>query len=1004
MQTGPSFRSSPFLTLLATLFAALLAATITLTPASARAVTGDEARSLLRIDGQELAVEGWKFVDVRTNSQKAVYSFDNKDGWTLNVVVEALASGRPFYAASDSLAISYQLPEFEPGPEVRVQVESLMKAVVEAVRLNDRPGLFPGAGSTAKGPEPGATRPDRAEPAGGEGESGLTGAGANLLRLDMLLWLLFLIPLSFAGRVAWKNIATWRPHEWVLVGTMVMASALIRLVVVPHVLVKVGMAYPLMDSAIGLEQLPRYGAVASVLYHFLFQLFPVHVATVLYFHTGLSIANVVLLLVFARRHLDSGGATLLLALLLCFTPVFLRDGNSESILVPGMFLLVTGALVLQEYMATGRRYLLAVALPAAVLAAHLRPEFLLVTPLFLAAAVIPSLRLERKRILELSAFFAGLALLVVPYVLFFTEVLSAELARGNLTGDKLNIASMMAQLFQRNMLIRPGIFPPVISVFALATVVASLVRKEHRLRVIPLLVLGLAWLTVYYVDFNEESMLRLHVPPAMIFAILAAYAVPLLDRRRKGLWPKLVLGAVFSVAFTISVATTSFNVFFESNSALQDGYFDELVEALPAEDITMVVLTGRDEPFHAWSPATLAEAGPDFQGAAMVHRYIPEYLLRPPLRNDRVISISEYATSQEVSGRVLFYLSPHCYAMRENHGEEQWNILADPYLKLHPACRWMLTTHHLVPVRLVHTSNHSEFSPPFRWYPEGLGGFTVGLLEIEGTMDGEPARYSMAGIAGHYFARAKPFLEKHDFEAALPVLEEGQEVLGENSATMWEYMGDYYFLAGALAGDRDMLRSAFNFRVAIADRDVHYPYLLKNLSSVYSMYSEYLTDEEVLEFVDDRLARNQEDVIGLMLKGMLLFYNKKDYEGALSHLEQILDTIDTDPRVYVYISLCHFYLGHQSRAEAMVERSIEVCGGTDPDAYYVRSIIYRQKNLPQAIKDIEQYLEMSEGPDKVKYEKKQQWLKKELENLKQGKMSPWWRTKGTDDEPWKDAE
>jgi len=957
----------------------------------------EECVRLISTDGKPLSREGWELAGVSSSEQRIVLEFRFRDEWNLRVAIEPKDPGRLFYAATTNLAISYQDLGFKPDSRVSAEIDAFMKELVAVVRNHDD-------GNTFQRPKDAAARPEKAvTPAAGAGGQSPQGfaLGGGLVRLDFLLFLFLLVSLAFVGMVVVKDAKEWDRKELLPVAAILALGIVVRLFMAPHELVKVGMAYPLMDSAVSLETLPRYGSAAPVLYHLLFQFLPIHVDTILYFHTFLSVLNAVLVLVFARRYVQLKYSSVALALFLCLTPVFVRDANSESILVPGMFLLFSGGLLVQEYLRNGKLYVLFSALPALALALHLRPEFLLVVPLFLAMVVIPGFRRDRS-MLWIGALFAALVVLTLPYISFFNQVLAAEIERGNIGEDKLNAAAMVLQLFQRNLLVSPGMFPMVITLLAGLGVALSAYRKQHLKQVLSLLVLGVAWLTVYYVDFNEESMLRLQVPPAVILSIVASYGMAMLLDRFRRFMVKAALGILVLAAFLFSATLNWLDLFFVSNSQQHDAVFDELVECLPDESVNFVVLTGREEPYHAWPHDTIASATPDFEGTAMVHRHIPEYLLKPPLRQDRLMSISEFVAEPSREGRNLFYLSPHCYAVRENHGEEKWGIKPDPYLKIHPACRYMLTRFHLEPIKLVWMHNEFEYSPPFRWYPEDTQGMTVGLLEVVGTVDGEPARNTLAGLAGYYFAKAKTHLMKRDLDKALEVLEEGQRALGDNSVTMWHHLADYFFLAGATNKDKDSLKTAFDFWVLIADKDVRYQNLLKSFSSAYSVYSEYLTNEEVLSFVEQRLKNRSDDVVGLMLKGMLLFYNKKDYEGSLACLEPILDHIDDDPRVYVYISLNHFYLGRQAEAEKWVEKAIEVCEGTDPDAYYVRSIICRGKNLPQAIADIEKYLEMSKGDDKVKYEKKQQWLKQEVENLKNGKMSPWWRTKGADDEPWKE--
>ena len=969
------------------IFPAVFVLLVTL-PAQA-APSRDSCLSLIGGDGSAVA-DGWELQEVVPGEDKAIFRFHRGD-FELDVAVEPRNDGRPTYARSANLNIFYLELDSASGPDMEREIDGFMKAFVAAAGKHDKGQLFaPRQGNDSQRKRPVKSAAQRPE---------LSRASDNLIKIDFLLWLFALAALVVVGVSSVKEMRRWKPAETAWTLALLTAGYLLRLLVVPHVPVKVGMVYPLMDSAISLESLPRYGAAAPTLYHMLFQLFPIHVNTLLHFHSAVALVSGLLLVVLGSKHLTLEKSPIWIALFLALTPVFLRDGNSESILVPGMLLLAGGSILVVDFMKGGRPYLLLAALPLLALTMHVRPEFLLVTPVVVGAFAAGHFSKER-RLLLLGGLGLGLLLLALPYVVFFSEVLAFEMEAGNITQSNLSPLGAMLELFQRNMLIRPGTFPLAISVLALATVTHSLIRRRHRVRVLGLAAAGAVWLTVYYVDFNEESMLRLHVPPAMLFAIVAGYAVPLILKEVRGARARQGIILLAAAGFALSAGANACFVFFKTNAQAEHRLFDEVVAALPDEPVTFVALTGLELPSHAFSNESLATFDADSEGAAEIHRFFPSYLLKPPLREDGVISISQWKEKPWSKRRNFFYLSPHCYAVRENHGFVPWGIEPDPTLYLHPACSFMLARHHLEPVHLVWLENHSEYSPPFKWYADDLRGMPVGLLEIKGSSSKPDNSYVFSGIADTYFARAKEHLLRSELEPAGDILLGGEASLQDISVTFLEHLASFYFLRGANNKSREDLEKAFNYWVRIAEKDLHYPFLCKSMGSVFSFYSEHLSADEIETLIGGRLKKDPDDVVGHWLRGMLLFYNNMDYDKSLIHLEQVLAAIPDDPRVWVYTALDHFYLGHQAEAERRVERAIEVAAGKDPDAFYVRSIIIRKKNLPLAIKDIERYLDASEGADKVKYEKKQKWLRQELENLKQGKMSPWWKTEGSD-EPWK---
>jgi len=729
-----------------------------------------------------------------------------------------------------------------------------------------------------------------------------------------------------------------------------------------------------------------------------------------------------------------GPHPLLSVAFLAFTPLFLRDGNSESLLVPAVFLLFSGALLVQEYLRgltapgttcaersagstgdadceasapghgagaaahlsrSGRWLLLAASVPLLALGSHFRPELLLVAPLLLLVTVIPHLRRDRS-LLPLLVPAALLLLLAVPYARFIVQAVSAEASRGNLSADRFLPHVMLFDWMWRNLFWRPLFFPAgmtVLTVVALA--LAGFTRKGVR-DLLPVTLLAVVWMALYHVDFNDESMLRLHVPGMMLMTLVAAAGVQALVDRFPGRGRILAVAAPLLAAAT-AVPTAGF-VFFRTNYQAQDRLFPEMMAALPEGQINLVALTGRDEPSRAWSDASLAE-NPSREGAPPVHRFFGSYLLEPPLRDHRVMALTEFRERPDWTRRTFFFLGVQCYAMRESFGYEEWGVEPDPLRLLHPGCRWMMTRHVLMPVKVFRIPNEGEFASPFQWYPPSLAGMTIGLFEVKpGEVARKSVRDSFTTIAGEYFSMARKPLLDGDFAEARRILLAADELLVD-STELWDSISSTFFLEGARKDDPEPLRASLDYLLRIADRDIHHPELLKGIASVHATLKRYLTPEEDARYVDDRLARDPDDLVGLWLQAVRLFYTHEHYEDSLVLLNRILERVSDDPRVYVYIALDHFYLGRQAEAEAAVQKAIDVAAGSDPDAYYVRSILVRRQDLDLAVRDIERYLDMSEGADKVRNELKQKWLRKEVENLRLGRPSLWWKG-GGHDEPW----
>jgi tetratricopeptide (TPR) repeat protein len=974
----------------------------------AQAATREEVLGLVAVEGGgTFGADRWALADSLVFDHQAILLFRCRGcDWDLRVVLEPKDSSKASFATTPSFAISYQRLGFEPTAAVSSEIFDFMKGLAEVVRRNDRGGVF--AKAPLQGPPPGPIGEEEGGGEEGDGETGeaggLTQAASFLLWLDFLLLLFALVPLVLAARMVAADVRKWPRVEACAIGALLLAGWLVRLLVVPRALVTVGMIYPLMEQSIGLAQLPRYGAAPAALYHALFQLLPAHTDSVLVLHAVLSLAGAVVLVALARTLFRDGRVALWTALFVSLTPIFMRDSNSESLYVPGFFFLLVGGLVFHRFLLERKVVNLWGSLPALALALHFRPEFVVVVPLFLASLVVAESGNAPGGVSlpwgKAALFGLALAVLAVPYGLYMVESFALESSRGNFSQGKIDLVAMVLQLLQRNLLIRPQSFPAATSLLALTAVGLAIVRGKNRGAVLMLALSGLAWMTLMYVDFNEESMLRLHVPPAMLFCLVAAAGAAALVELPKRLWRQRAVAGAVALGFLLSAAGTAFFVFFKTNSQVEGALFSELVEALPDERGTFIALTGWDEPGNAWTEETRASEGPCLEGSANVHRFYPSYLLRPPNRQDDLLSIGQWAEKPVFKGRVFFYLGPACYAMREGHGEGIWNVSPDPLMKFHPACRYMLQSYEMRPVKLFRVPNHSEYSPPFKWYAPELHALTIGFLELLGPADPAGVRGSLDRVADGYFSLAKPYLEEGDLPSAERILLAGGEALGQGCPRMWEHLANYYFLAGSEKGDKEALGRALDLWFNISTEDPGYPLLIKNISSVFGQVSGYMTAEEVRQIIDFRLAVSTDDPIGLMLKGMVAFYNGHDYAEALRHFGRVAARVQDDPRVYVYRALCHFYLGNQQEAETLAEKAVEVSQGHDPDAYYARSIVKRQKDLAGAVKDIERYLEASQGGDKVKYPAKEKWLRQELENLRQGKPSPWWRTSEYT-EPWK---
>lgn len=82
------------------------------------------------------------------------------------------------------------------------------------------------------------------------------------------------------------------------------------------------------------------------------------------------------------------------------------------------------------------------------------------------------------------------------------------------------------------------------------------------------------------------------------------------------------------------------------------------------------------------------------------------------------------------------------------------------------------------------------------------------------------------------------------------------------------------------------------------------------------------------------------------------------YEQAIHWLEQAEGPFSFEPRVYIYLAVSHYRLGHQEQAEAAIAKAIAL-DQNDPDAFYCRAEIRHRVAPAEAIGDLDRYLEMA---------------------------------------------
>ncbi len=523
------------------------------------------------------------------------------------------------------------------------------------------------------------------------------------------LWLAVLLLLPLVGQAA---IRRWRALEsterWIV--ALAAAGGLLLRLVVPLRLVMIFMGYRLAAEVAQFTTVPKYGAGSFVLYRAAYALFGPSHHTLVGVNTVLGAVTVPL----AALLLPALGArrrsAAIAAGLLAFLPIFVKDHRSESLLVPAVFVLVAGAHLLLRALEEQRRAPLFASLPFFAVAVVTRPELILV------AVALPWMfgwivGGEAPRFLLRASLPAGLllGLAVVPHLVHVLGVTAEQLARGALPAlDLALVYKTVGGLFRENAVASFRYFP--IPLTALA--VAGAVIGAGRLRRIVLgpTLLGLGWIALYYMDLPPPSIPRLHAPGALLITLAGSASLPLLASRLP--WKAhhaCALGILIVLASSIPSALC---LWAPTNEDTEEWLVHRAIASLPDAPVCFVRLGDKDPP-----------------PPSKTHRYFPDYLLRPPHRDDRIYGIEAWFAHgrRECNRPAFFFLGLRCYAIYDE------NRVARPGRPvLVEACEQLLMRHRLDPVFEEEVPNHGQNT--FGYWPE-VERFRTGLYRLSPRAD-----------------------------------------------------------------------------------------------------------------------------------------------------------------------------------------------------------------------------------------------------------------------------
>ncbi len=130
------------------------------------------------------------------------------------------------------------------------------------------------------------------------------------------------------------------------------------------------------------------------------------------------------------------------------------------------------------------------------------------------------------------------------------------------------------------------------------------------------------------------------------------------------------------------------------------------------------------------------------------------------------------------------------------------------------------------------------------------------------------------------------------------------------------------------------------------------------MSSLANLYTMTRTDEVKWAQMEAACDAEPEDIVTCFLAGVLAHYLAK-HDACVKRMTSLLELLPSQPRVPMYAAISSFYLGRVQDADRLIARAAKISGAMDPDVYYCRSLIERDRDIPSAMKDLERFLRVA---------------------------------------------
>lgn len=696
-------------------FALALVTSVLALTSLARAEETDLAKSLIKDEEGRVPreVAGFRLISVQQGEAiHYVFTLDPSRPIGENLIELTLTprdEARPAFARSASFNIEYRGPMVDkmPSPAVR----PLADAVVAAIIRNDPGGIL------LAPPRP------KAFGEGGEVPVHVEVIDRASAWTGIVLVVLFLFCLPWTARwvaqdlkLSWMSSGRQGFYAQIALASVVVGLA-IRLLA-PHLPVMYYMGYHLADTAGRLEGIPKYGPGALALYHLVFQITGTDHLAMMYANSVLGsltpLAGGALLVRLGIVGWGPAGAIVLLA----FSPIFIRDATTESLLVPTTLWVLLGLVLFLRSREDGRTFTAAAAHLHLLLAMLSRPEAMVLVPLS-ALLLLPFSRprdktASRWTLARVALWLVGLGILAIR-IAQLAVALEVEFARGNnpVLRDPAGLLALIPDLWRRDVLLWPSLFPSAITTLA----VLGMILGPRRLSALALNGIALAWIASSLVDLPYVSIPRVQVPGAVFCTIAAGVGVAglhgVLSRHRVVLKVGAIVGTLLT-AYTMAMTVP--NLWAPTNSDDEERLLRDARDAIP-----------KDQPF------ILVRRGYSDAPKERLHLYYPDYWFEPPARDGLAVGPDWFSRTDSAGRAAYFLLGTRCY------------MRACGAVGIHPACQRMRESYSLepviertVPVRdlPIDRRQRPDQDLDFPWCLTAHGGMKIGLYRITASSGG----------------------------------------------------------------------------------------------------------------------------------------------------------------------------------------------------------------------------------------------------------------------------